>query len=39
MAARKRIYMTVAILIIGCLVVTVVLQNLGWAPAMETRSG
>lgn len=39
MAARKRIYMTVAILIIGCLVVTVVLQTLGWAPAMKTTSG
>jgi hypothetical protein len=38
-AGRKRIHVTVAVVIIGCLVVTIVLQTLGWAPAMETRSG
>ena len=37
--ARKPIYVTVAMLLLVCLVVTVVLQTLGWAPAMQTTSG
>lgn len=35
-AERRRIYLRVVALVVACIVVTVLLQSVGWAPAMDT---